>query len=229
MKNAVDLSVFGLPDGRARLKGEGEGIGYNAGCTLKLPEGFTLALTYRSAIPIRYEGKASLYMPFPLASSVTRASTHITLPFLAALGIAKNMGPLTLEGDILYTGWSSLRGYRISSEDRTADAYYSKNWRNSSAIAFGLNYRWTKSFEVRSGYMHDKSPVPAQTLGPELPDAARNIFTLGAAIGHGHFKFDLGYQATFFEKADSTRSAVLPGGTYGNFAHLIFVSLVYNR
>ncbi len=229
MENAIDLSFIGLTDGRAKLKGDGAGIGYNAGCTLTLPSEFTLSLTYRSATPIRYEGKASLYMPPPLASSVTRASTKITLPSLAVLGLAKDIGPLTLEGDILYTGWSSLRGYRVTSDDRTANAYYSKKWRNSPSLAFGFNYRWTKFFEIRGGYMHDKSPVPAQTLGPELPDATRNIFTLGTTISHGHFKVDLGYQATFFEKADSTRSAVLPRGTYRNFAHLIFVSLMYKR
>jgi len=229
MENAIDLSFIGLSDGRAKLKGDGAGIGYNAGCTLTLPSEFTLSLTYRSATPIRYEGKASLYMPPPLVSSVTRASTKITLPSLAVLGLAKDIGPLTLEGDILYTGWSSLRGYRVTSDDRTANAYYSKKWRNSPSFAFGFNYRWTKFFEIRGGYMHDKSPVPAQTLGPELPDATRNIFTLGTTMGHGHFKVDLGYQATFFEKADSTRSAVLPRGTYRNFAHLIFVSLMYNR
>lgn len=229
MKNAIDFSSMGLSDGNARLKGDGEGAGYNAGCTVKLPAEFTVSITYRSAIPIRYDGKASLYMPPPLVSSATRASTKITLPFLAAFGIAKDIGPLTIEGDILYTGWSSLRGYRVTSDDRKTDAYYCKNWRNVPSIALGFNYRWTRSFEIRGGYMYDKSPVPAQTLGPDLPDATRNIFTIGTTIGSDHFKVDLGYQATFFEKAGSTRSTVLPRGTYGNFAHLIFASFVYNR
>jgi long-chain fatty acid transport protein len=229
MKNAVDLSSIGLSDGNARLRGDGEGIGYNVGCTLKLPAKFTLSLTYRSAIPIRYDGKASLYMPPPLASSATGVSTKITLPSLAAFGIAKDIGPMTLEGDILYTGWSSLRGYRVTSDDGTADAYYGKNWRNTPSIAFGLNYQWTKRFGIRGGYMYDRTPVPAQTLGPELPDATRNIFTVGTTLGSDHFKVDIGYQATFFEKAESTRSIVPLKGTYGNFAHLIFVSITYNR
>jgi long-chain fatty acid transport protein len=229
MKSAIDLSSFGLPDGHASLKGDGEGIAYNVGCTLKLPARFTLSFTYRSATPIRYNGKASLYVPPPLVSSATRVSTKITLPFLAVFGIAKNIGPLTLEGDILYTGWSSLRGYRVTSDNKTADAYYGKNWTNAPSIAFGFNYQWTQYFEIRGGYMYDKTPVPAQTLGPELPDATRNIFTIGTTIGGNHFKVDLGYQATFFEKAGSTRSIVSPRGTYSNFAHLIFASITYSR
>jgi long-chain fatty acid transport protein len=229
MKNAIDLGSIGLPDGNARLKGDGEGVGYNAGCTLALPAEFTISFTYRSAVPIRYDGKASLHMPPPLVSSATRASTKITLPFLAVLGVAKDIGPLTIEGDILYTGWSSMRGYEVASDDKTADAYYGKNWRNVLGIAFGFNYQWTRSLEIRGGYMYDKSPVPARTLGPELPDATRNIFTLGTTIGNNNFKVDLGYQATLFEKADSTRSAVSPRGTYGNFAHLIFMSFTYSR
>ncbi len=229
MKNAIDLRSAGLSDGHARLKGDGEGAGYNAGCTIKLPAEVTISFTYRSAVPIRYNGKASLNMPPPLASSATKASTKISLPFLAVFGIAKEMGALTLEGDILYTGWSSLRGYRVTSDNRTADAYYSKDWIDVPSIALGFNYRWTQYFEIRGGYMYDKSPVPAKTLGPELPDATRNIFTLGTAVGGDHFKVDLGYQATFFAKADSTRSIVGPRGTYGNFAHLIFASFTYNR
>jgi hypothetical protein len=75
---------------------------------------------------------------------------------------------------------------------------------------------------------HEK-PVPKKTLGPELPDNTRNIFTLGTTYKKDQFKIDLGYQATFFKRVSSSRSITGPRGTYSNFAHLILLGLTYSR
>jgi long-chain fatty acid transport protein len=227
MKNAVDLSMSGLPDGTAKLAGDGEGAGYNLGITLKLPDQYTVSLTYRSSAKIKYRGKAYFYLPSPLSSSSTKAAATFTLPFVAVAGVSKQIGALTLEGDVLYTGWSSMSSYRVSSENGSANAFYYKDWRNTPSIAFGANYRLNEHFEIRGGYMFDKSPVPAKTLGPELPDSTRHIYTLGATCRKNSFKASIGYQTTFFNKVRS----YLPGlnGTYRNFAHVGFISFEYNQ
>jgi long-chain fatty acid transport protein len=204
MKKAIPLTP--LPDGIAKLTGDGDGIGYNVGITMKFPEQYTVSLTLRSPVTIKYSGKAYFYMPPPLATSSTGASTKITLPFIAVFGISKNIGALTLEGDILYTGWSSLGSFRISSDNGMANAFYYKAWSNTPSIAIGANYRWNKSLAVRGGYMYDKSPVPKKTLGPELPDNTRNIFTFGTTYHKNKCSIHIGYQATFFQKATSCRS-----------------------
>jgi long-chain fatty acid transport protein len=227
-KNAINLSALGLPDGLAKLAGNGNGFGYNGAITFKLPEDFTLSLTYRSPVQIKYEGKARFYLPFPLPSSYTGASTRLTLPFVAAAGIAKTMGPLVVEADILYTGWSSLSNYRITSDNGRASQFVYKNWYNTPSIAVGANYRVNEAVELRCGYMFDKSPVPKKTMGPELPDSTRHILTFGAAYQKKAFKIDIGYQATFFTNADSSMTMSGPRGSYNNFAHLILFGVTYS-
>lgn len=227
MKNAVDLSMSGLPDGMAKLAGDGEGAGYNLGITLKLPDQYTVSLTYRSSAKIKYRGRAYFYLPSPLSSSSTRAAATFTLPFVAAAGMSKQIGPLTLEGDVLYTGWSSMSSYRVSSENGSANAFYYKDWRNTPSIAIGANYRLNKHFEIRGGYMFDKSPVPAKTLGPELPDSTRHIYTLGATCRKNSFNINIGYQTTFFNNVRSYLPTM--NGTYRNFAHVGFISFEYNQ
>ncbi len=227
LERAINLSGFGLPDGAASLSGDGEGINYNFAATAKLLDGYTVSGTYRSPTRIRYDGRASFSLPPPLAPSSTGASAVLTLPFLAAFGIAKQMGGLTLEGDLLYTGWSSMSSYRVTSDNGSADTFFYKNWFNTPSISFGANYRLNKFLEVRAGYMYDKSPVPRTTMSPELPDSTRHIYTGGLTFHKDRLKLHLGYQATLFKDVRSYNPAL--GGTYNSVAHLGFIGLSYNQ
>ena len=231
MKNAIDLSLWGAPDGIAKLTGDGDGIGYNVAITLKLPKQYTVSFTYRSPTEIKFNGKVR-FSTNPLLKPFFpdgNASTEITFPFVAVAGVSKNIGPLTIEGDILYTGWSSLNSYKVKFDNGMPEQFYYKDWFNTPSIAIGANYQWKRSIEIRAGYMYDKSPVPKKTLGPELPDNTRNIFTLGTTYKKDQFKIDLGYQATFFKRVSSSRSITGLRGTYSNFAHLILLGLTYSR
>jgi long-chain fatty acid transport protein len=227
MKNAVNLGFLGLPDGAATLSGDGEGINYNLAATARLPGEYTVSATYRSPTTIRYDGRANFSLPPPLASSSTGASAALTLPFLAVAGIAKRIGGLTLEGDVLYTGWSSMSNYRVTSDNGSANSFFYKNWFNTPSIALGANYQWNNFLEVRAGYMYDKSPVPKATLSPELPDSTRHIYTAGFSLHKDGLKVHLGYQATVFNDVKSYLPAF--GGTYRSLVHLGFIGLSYNR
>ncbi|MCX5813072.1 MAG: outer membrane protein transport protein [Proteobacteria bacterium] len=176
---------------------------------------------------IKYKGGAYFYLPSPLSSSSTRAAATFTLPFVAAAGLSKQIGALVLEGDVLYSGWSSMSSYRVSSDNGSTNTFYYKGWRNTPSIAFGANYRLNKYFEIRGGYMFDKSPIPRKTLGPELPDSKRHIYTLGATCRKNSFKASIGYQTTLFNNERSYLPAI--NGTYRNFAHVGFMSFEYNQ
>ncbi len=217
----------GLPDGASKLTGDGDGVGYNAGITVKLPSDYTLSFTYRSTAEIRFNGKAYLSLPPPLASSETSASTSFALPFIAVAGLSKKFDALALEADLLYTGWSSMSNYRITYNNGSGDTFVYKNWRNTPSIALGANYRINDFFEIRGGYMYDKSPVPGKTLGPELADSTRNIFTIGSTFQKEAFKVNVGYQATFFEDRYSYIKGLY--GKYSNFAHVFLLGLEYRH
>lgn len=221
------LNLFPLSDGLSRLSGDGDGIGYNGAIFVRLPNDLALSFTYRSPVRIKYRGRAKFYLPPPLVSTSTGASTTLTLPFICAAGIAKKHGQFIFEADILYTGWSSMSNYQISSDNGMADGFFYKNWRNSPSIALGVNYFSGKNMEIRGGYMFDKTPIPKKTLGPELPDSTRHIFTSGITYKKGDYRFSIGYQATFFNDTKSYMAGM--AGKYTGFAHLIMFGMEFGE
>lgn len=226
MKGATELSLLGLPDGYTKLTGDADGFGYNAAMTLRLPKDYTVALTYRSAVDMLYEGTARHYAPAPIGFH-THGSTRLTMPSILVFGIAKQYKELTIEGDLLYTGWSSFDYYKVKFKNGMAQQFYRKDWVNTPSIALGANYRLSKPLEVRAGYMYDKSPVPKRTVGPDLPNSTCHILMGGITYGIDHIKIDTAYQAAFFKKINSSRSITGLKGTYSNFAHVITAGMSY--
>ncbi|HOP85161.1 MAG TPA: outer membrane protein transport protein [Syntrophorhabdaceae bacterium] len=221
------LNLFPLIDGISRLSGDGDGIGYNLAALIKFPKDYSLSFTYRSPVNIKYNGKAKFYLPAPLISNQTGATTKLTLPFLFVTGIAKKINNFVIESDILFTGWSSMNSYRIKSDNGMADGFFYKDWRNTITWALGVNYKINNTAEISTGYMLDRTPIPKRTLGPELPDSTRHIFTAGYSYKKSRFGFNMGYQATFF---NNTRSHMKDmNGKYTGFAHLIMFGMEYGN
>jgi long-chain fatty acid transport protein len=230
LKNSI--AVGPSTDAVAKLTGSGDGFAYNAALAVKLPQDFTLSLTYRSSVDLGYNGDVRFYAFQPIKKFLPdgRASTNINLPFIWSGGIAKKFGNLTIEGDLFLTGWSTLGQYVIQFKNGMAPLTIYKGWSNSPSFALGANYRWNKYLETQVGYMYDKTPVPDSTMSPELPDASRNLLTCGATVALDDFRIGLGYQATFFDKADSTKNIVgAPKGKYNSFANVILFNISYTR
>lgn len=228
LKQAMNL--FPFPDGIAKLSGDGDGVGYNAGITIRMPSDYTLSFTYRSPVKIKYNGRANFYTNSPLKPFLPDGdvSAELTLPFILATGLSKQMGKLLLEVDLLYTGWSSVDKYTARFENGMPPQTFRKDFYDSPSIAVGANYRWNDFLETRLGYMYDWTPAPTRTLTPELPDSSKHVITGGLSFIKGAFKMDVAYQATVYEKADSTNNIVgAPQGVYHCFAHGIMFNLMY--
>ncbi|MCX7965249.1 MAG: outer membrane protein transport protein [Syntrophorhabdaceae bacterium] len=221
-----NLNLFPFAEGILKLSGNGEGIGLNGSVFLKLLESYFISLNYRSPVSIKYNGKAKFYLPAPLISTQTGASTKLTLPFLFVAGIAKKFEDLLIETDLLFTGWSSMNNYRIKSDNGMADGFFYKDWHNTITLAIGVNYKMGKKMEISGGYMLDRTPIPKRTLGPELPDSTRHILTAGCTFIKDHWKITTGYQATFFKDTKSYLKGM--EGKYNGFAHLLMIGLEYN-
>lgn len=228
-KNAISLGILG--DGQIRVEGDGEAFGFNAGITMKLPDEYTLSLTYRSPITIDYKGRATFAVPNAVKSNFPDgpAMTRITLPYIAVVGLSKKYGPLTVEGDFRLTGWSSTRGYDLQFETGrpVVSQYTAKNWSNAFAVAIGVNYQWNDYLELRAGYMYDETPIPPSTLSFVPPDSSRNILAAGFGLKFKRFSFDAGYEAIFLTtRSTQTTTAQGPdnrpfNGTLKGMAHLI--------
>ncbi len=235
LRSAIPLTPY--PDGQAKLSGDGYGVGVNAGIAIKLPRDFTLSFTARSPIKIRYDGTASFSTVNDLVFKTlipqlrdTGVSTTITLPWQVTGGLAKRFGALTLETDVVYIGWSTIDSYTARFDDGRPSVTYRKDWNNAFSFAIGANYQWSQSFETQLGYMYDMSPVPERTMTPDLPDANKHIVTGGIGYRKGPFKANLAYQATFFQKVNSTGNIVgAPAGTYDQFLQMVLFTLSFTK
>jgi long-chain fatty acid transport protein len=235
LQSAIPLTPF--PDGKAKLSGDGNGVGANAGVRVRLPQDYTLSFTARSPVKIKYDGTANFYTPndtlFKALNPVLRdtdVSTTITLPWQVTAGLSKKIGDLTLETDVIYVGWSAIDSYTAKFSDGRPPVTYLKDWHDAFSFAIGANYRWSKSFETQLGYMYDMSPIPQRTLTPDLPDANKHIITAGIGYTRGPFKANLAYQATFFQKVSSVNNIVgAPSGTYDQFIHMVLFTLSFTR
>jgi len=235
LRSNIPLTPF--PDGEAELSGDGTGGGANAGVLIKLPKDYAFSFTARTPVRIKYRGNANFYtvndsllkalIP-PLRN--TKVSATITLPWMATAGLAKKMGALTLEADVVYIGWSSIDNYTARFSDGRPSVTYLKDWYDAFSFALGANYRWSKCLETQVGYMFDMSPVPQRTLTPDLPDADKHILTGGIGYARGPIKANLAYQATFFQNVSSVGNIVgAPAGKYDQFIHMVLLTLSFTR
>ncbi len=77
----------------------------------------------------------------------------------------------------------------------------------------------TDPLSLRVGFVYDPTPVPANTLGPELPDSNRLNYMVGAGYKVGPWTIDGAFM--YIDKMDRTvnnqNNATLTGfnGTWG--------------
>jgi long-chain fatty acid transport protein len=99
-------------------------------------------------------------------------------------------------------------------------------------------YKVCSGLEAAAGFVTDESPIPDETLGPELPDSDRTGLTLGLNIATGgHTGISVGYMHLMpkdrdvenlvlpTENIDSPGVATLQNGTYKNSAMLLSIGL----
>lgn len=244
------LNIFKLD-----LDGDGTAWGYNFGALLTPSKNVKVGFAYRSPFHLDIkDGDVKLFgidntVPFVppgvTAATVfggtsfgTRGSTTLNLPATAAIGLAYTRDRLTLEADADWTFWHSYRALNIDIENNKAllpDSNTPKNWNDTVAFYIGGEYRVTDPLALRLGFRYDPTPVPAATMGPELPDADRLYYSAGAGYKFKAWTFDLAYM--YVDKNDRTvnnqTTATPPSvgagfnGTWKGDAHLVALDIGY--
>ncbi len=193
-----------------QLKGDGDAWGYNFGLLLKPTENFRIGANYRSPFTLKIkEGDVTLSNINPLLGATyngvsgTKGSATISMPATFALGTSYTMGRLTVNLDADWTFWHSYTSLPIVFESSALGTSYSvKNWKDVCALRFGGEYRVTDPLALRAGIVYDPSPVPADTMGPELPDADRMNYMVGAGYKIGPWTIDGAFM--YIDKFDRT-------------------------
>ncbi len=226
------------------LDGDGDAWGYNFGILLKPTKNLRIGANYRSGFELDIKdgdvsitNTSALYGVVPAlgnAPSDTKGSATVRMPATFALGVAYTAGKLTVEADADWTFWSSYSSLPIdiasSGEENTLfDTDAAKNWRDVCALRFGAQYQVTDPLALRIGIVYDPTPVPAETMGPELPDSNRMNYMIGAGYKIGPWTIDGAFM--YIDKQDRTvnNQAGLSGfnGTWSGDAWLAGLDVSY--
>jgi long-chain fatty acid transport protein len=231
------------------LEGDGTEWGYNFGILVKPTPNFRIGASFRSPFTLEIKkGDVTLSNINPAVQAAFGGSTYstkgnatIAMPATATVGAAYTAGRLTLEADVDWTFWNSFKNLAITFEQPVVgpggtfllppSSVTPKNWEDVAAVRVGAEYRVTDPLALRAGFSYDPTPVPAETMGPELPDATRLYYTLGAGFKFGNWTIDL--SGIYIDKQDRTVNnmslATLTGfnGTWKGDAWLAGLDIAY--
>jgi len=220
------------------LKGDTIEYGYNLALTYRPVENFSLAATYRSKIDLGIEGDARLSLG---GTQLYNGYAEVSVPAPAVLSLATsytcNSGKTTAEFTYDKTFWNAYDkldfNYGPALTNATLIFYFdnpkAKNWVNADAYRIGLTHQLNNQWTIMAGFAIDKTPVPDQTLGFELPDSNAKIYSFGLRY-QPIDNLTIGAAYLFDDKESRTvpTNANSINGTFDNAAaHLITAGLQY--
>ncbi|MGZ9197045.1 MAG: OmpP1/FadL family transporter [Candidatus Deferrimicrobiaceae bacterium] len=197
---------------------DGDAWGYNFGLLLKPTANFRIGANYRSPFTLKLkDADVTISNTNPAYASgllgatpsSTKGGATVAMPATFALGAAYTMGRLTVEADADWTFWHSFTDLPITIQNpvptlpSTANP---KQWEDVVAFRLGVEYRVTDPLSLRAGFVYDPTPVPASTLGPDLPDSNKLDYMVGAGYKIGAWTIDVA--GMYIDKKDRTVSNI---------------------
>jgi len=172
------------------IKGTGNGDGWNAAFITKM-DTLTVGISYRSAVHARAIGTAGGVLPIEV---------DITFPEILTVGINYAVNDaLTFEFDIEHTGWKVYDNLNIRKKtDDSTLTLSTNNWNNT------LTYRASSQYKVGKhqylfGYAYDETPQGDEYFSARIPDANRQLFSVGYQYDFGRYKFETGVMRVVFK------------------------------
>ena len=204
------------------LKGNANGIGFNAGVHYQVNDQWSVGLTHRSRVDIDLkEGDVDFTMDPALASSFPdgKFSASLPLPSTTTLGIAYQATDkllLSVEGS--FVGWSAYESLDFdfkTNTDRLEDSKNPRNYEDAIIIRVGGQYSVNEELDVRAGFYYDESPIQDEFFNPETPSTNNLGFTTGLSYSVGE---SFGVDASFlFISGQERESEYQPAGFGGKY------------
>jgi long-chain fatty acid transport protein len=203
----AEPNPFPEPTDVAELRIDGASdtsFGWNAGILASPSESLSIGLHYRSKMSADYEGTADFNQILTgdddvdsavAANLPPRQPVRVSHYYPATLsgGIAVRGQNWTVEGDLIFSFWSSFDSVMFSYPDSegigTTELVqdYEDIWEGRLGVEYLLSETWA----VRGGYAYDHSPQPTPTISPFLHDEDRHVFGLGGTYRYENFELDL--------------------------------------
>jgi long-chain fatty acid transport protein len=135
-----------------------------------------------------------------MANGTSRASADLPLPGFVTLGVAQKLTPaLTVLGEFQWFNWQTFEELRVRFATGQADLVRPQHYRNTVAIAGGVEYALTESVTLRLGVRFDQTPTRDNFRTSSVPDSNYVVAALGASYAaSGRLALDVGYSHGFF-------------------------------
>jgi long-chain fatty acid transport protein len=233
-------------DGKATIKGDNWGYGFNLGFMWQIVPSTRLGISYRSSIEQELDGDATYQVPAGLPAAVaasprfanTGVKAEVDLPESVSLGIHSQIDESwAIMGDLTWTKWSRFEELRVRFNNNAPDNVTTEKWDDSFRIAIGGSYKPTSNWTIRAGLAYDQSPVPDEHRTPRIPDNDRTWLSFGANWKiTQNASLDFGYAHIFVKSASINQSAAITEnnargtlkGEYGN-PSVDIISIQYNH
>ncbi len=227
------------PIGSRDMSGDSVDFGYNLALSYKPTSELEFALTYRSQIDLGIKGDASLFYR-DLANSFgggvgatysSFSSTSLTAPVPALLNVAVAYtfpSKTTLEFVYERNYWSAYKELDFnygSGVDPVTNIVFgtpiAKNFKDTDVFRFGVTQE-LDAIKLMSGFVVDKSPVPNETIGFELPDSDSLSLSCGVRYQLND-KLNIGVAALYSMREDRRVSNASIDGEFSD-ANILIVS-----
>jgi long-chain fatty acid transport protein len=172
----------GAADGVFRLAADGWGYGWTAGAQAHA-ERLTVGLSYRAAIKHKLDGGvqlSGLVAPLDGANFAAPATARFSTPWIVTAAARWAATPaLTLNAQVVRSGWSRYDVIAVTFGGQTVAI--PQNFKDTTSLAVGLDYRLNPTWVVRAGVQNDPTPTPDSLREPGVFDADRRIYAVGAS------------------------------------------------
>ena len=189
--NALPGAVPGGEDGSTTIKAHAWGYGFVLGTRAQLDDGWTLGLSYRSAVHHTLSGPwtfsldsvglgAAIRSATTLLSDTT-AKAKLTTPADVQFGLRKQFAEgWTLLAGADWTDWSSFKNLTaVAANPVQPNDVTVANWKGSWLLSLGAEYAASDDLTLRLGTAIDQTPIPSATLATRIPDANRTWVAAG--------------------------------------------------
>ncbi len=271
--SSLQLASLGIPlgtdIGAAQLSGSGIGFGGQLSAYYQVSEKLAVGARYMLPVKVALTGEADfeqipqddiiIVIPgdtFPLTEAVAPqfaddgpladqgAEASLTFPPQAVIGFRYAVtDALALAGDYQWTGWSTFDEIVAEFDGAGPTLTLGLDYVDTHTFRTGATYALSDALEGRAGFSYNTPASPDHTVTPILPEAERQLYTVGFGYRMGSIQADVYYN--YVNQADR-RGRVrsdLPGsgepsspdeiinqlnvGVYGSVAHLMGLTVSY--
>ena len=224
-----------------------DGIGFDLGVQYAAAS-WGLGAVLGSGVSLDGSGDIGYFPPEPFTDARAAAALNrrfvsssarmdFALPPTLSLGLWWGVTQgLKIEGDVVWSGWSTLDRTRI---DIGIDPYAAtppaldrrRDWRDVVALRLGAEWTLSPMWSLGGGLAFEPSPVPDATIEPGFSQGDATVLAFGASCNLDGLSFDVGYS---YHQSDD-RKAFLDGydfpypGTFSSRAQVFSISARWRR